>query len=319
MKITIHNIKAGNEYVDVTLQISASIEYLRDIESPISIAGRILLNGKTVSLINEVQTINEASLVLKAFDKKTENERRNGGSNSITTQSVQLISTLSTKAIQFIEDERERNREKSVDLQFEFVLKSLSFSFNPNGVGGPQNNDSVLEISITKPYVHFTIKQSDWINHFSENIGIGRFLLLELSIPKNHKPPKYWEKLYSNLTRNLTDMDSCIKKGDWGGAMSIGRKFAENIKIGDGKPGHQRFKNELNKILKDDQHTDKGIENLHDAIWNFFEFTSKYIHEKDTQGNPRDQVIPNKEDAYFVYSLSVGLLNLIGKKLSKQS
>jgi len=96
------------------------------------------------------------------------------------------------------------------------------------------------------------------------------------------------------------------------------RKFYENIKIGDNKPGHKDFKVEFDKILKHDQHGNEGIKNFYDALWQLFEFVSKYIHEKDKQGYLNSLPTPHKEDAYLAYSLAVGLLNFVGNKVNRQ-
>lgn len=82
-------------------------------------------------------------------------------------------------------------------------------------------------------------------------------------------------------------------------------------------PGHKQFKQELTKLLKDDQHGEEGIKNLYNSIWQLFEFFSKYIHAKDKQGNLSTLPMPLKEDAYLGYSLAMGFLNFIGRKLNR--
>jgi hypothetical protein len=65
-----------------------------------------------------------------------------------------------------------------------------------------------------------------------------------------------------------------------------------------------------------DQHSEVGFQHLLNSIYNLFEFISKYIHDKDQQQQLNPTPIPLKEDAYFAFALSVGLLNIIGKKIS---
>ena len=251
MNITITNIDIDDQTIDPTLRVGIAIEYFEGIEVPISVTGRIILSGKTISNLQEVQTVNDSFDELLVFDQRTHDERINGGNKFQTRKYLRLTSNLSPKAIDYIEESRERSREKSVDFQIEFTLKSLILSFKPVGTGGPQNTNSFLKIKVTKPYEHFSIKQSDWINHFSNHLGIGKFLLLELSIPNSNKVPKFWEKLYSSLLQNLVSIENCLKSGDWQHAMFHMRKFYENIKIGDDKPGHKKFKQDFlqdNKI-----------------------------------------------------------------------
>jgi len=41
------------------------------------------------------------------------------------------------------------------------------------------------------------------------------------------------------------------------------------------------------------------------------------IHEKDIDGKYQGVPIANKQDAYFVYSIAIGRLNMLGKKLTR--
>ena len=111
-------------------------------------------------------------------------------------------------------------------------------------------------------------------------------------------------------------MESCMRKGDWHKTMFYARLFYERIKIGDNKPAHKKFREEFDKLLKKDQHNDEGIQNIYDALWQLFEFISKYTHVEDKQGNSKPIPVTSKEDAYFAYSLALGLLNFISKKIS---
>ena len=90
------------------------------------------------------------------------------------------------------------------------------------------------------------------------------------------------------------------------------------MKIGDKKDGNKKFEEELTKLFTEEQHSQEGIQNLIDGIWKFFEYNSKFIHDRDKKGNLNSIPIATKEDAYFIYALGVGLLNVIGKKLSKK-
>jgi hypothetical protein len=77
------------------------------------------------------------------------------------------------------------------------------------------------------------------------------------------------------------------------------------------------LKDKLKVLFLNEQHTEEGFNDFAKAIFHFHQFISKYIHEKDQEGNFIPDVIPTKEDAYFAYTLSISLLNVIGKKISK--
>jgi hypothetical protein len=126
-----------------------------------------------------------------------------------------------------------------------------------------------------------------------------------------------WIQLYDRLFVRAKDMEDALRQGDWTKTMFHARQFYELIKIGDGKPNHKWFEENLKQLFIDAQHSEEGVKHLLNSIYHLFEFTSKYIHDKNhsQELNP----IPNstKEDAYFAFTISISLLNVIGKKISK--
>lgn len=318
MKIVINSISVDTQSINPALQLDIAVEYVDEIEAPFLISGAIVSSGKIISTIEQVQIINQQQYDLVVFDQKTRNTRIDGGSKYKTRATFKLISILSTKALDYLEESRNKHFEKSVNLQIDFVLMSISLPYKPVGAGGPQTGDELLKIKQEKVFENYVIKQSDWVNHFSTQLGIGKFLLLELMILDKVVNSRYWIELYDNLAKNLEDTETALKNGDWYHAMFHLRRFYENIKVGDNKPGSKNFKEELSYVLGEDNHSEIGKDNFYSALWNLFDFFSKYVHEKDQVGNPQPKPIARKEDAYFGYSVGIGLLNLIGRKLNRK-
>ncbi len=311
MRVSIRRIYVDQQAVNPSLIIDVDLEFYREIEVPISLSGKLKTSsGKTLSLIAEHHIDNDKSHFLKilpeAYKQNRRNEKEYRTHCSLTTQ-------LTKKAIDVIELEREKYQEKAVYFSCEFIVKTLRLVAEPDSI----SNKDFMEIKISQERQTFLIPQSDWINRFSKSLGIGNFLLLELTIPENKKVSEFWSKLYDTLTENCETMNSCIRSGDWEKTLWLARRFFEDARIGNPKPGNKQFKEEFDKLLREDHHSTEGIKNLYDAIWNFFKFLSKYIHEKDEQGNfiPKPNV--TREDAYLAYTLAIGLLNLIGKKIEK--
>jgi hypothetical protein len=312
MKINILDITVDSHTISPALTIGLDIQCPRNIEAPISISGTLSTSdGKVVSFLNEYNLNTDSYFELDAL---TEAERKRIlKEKDIRQYYVQLTAVLSQKAIEYIEIQREKDSTKSVKFMLNFIVKYLEIQVKPvNVIEG-----TLIRVQIKRDQQRFEIKQSDWVIKYSPNIGIGNFLLLELQIPDDKKVSKFWKDLYAALCHNLKDIEKCLRSGDWEKAMFFARKFYENVKIGDGKPGHKQFKEEFDKLLTKDQHSEEGIQNLHDGIWKLFEFFSKYVHGKDTKGYPRPLPVSTKEDAYFAYSLALGLLNLIGKKTNE--
>jgi hypothetical protein len=306
MNIKIAKISLDTQALMPTLTIWAELEFQRDMEIPLSISGRLLSNdGKILSFLSEYHVHTDNYFELGVLSEAIKNERY---------YQAQMTAALNHKALDWIEQQREKDYEKSVRFSFEFIARIMEIPLEPDRLG---TTDSLIKLQIKRLSTNSIINQSDWVNKYAPSLGIGKFLLLELQLPSHITVPKFWSELYQQLSTNLTDMEASLRSGDWEKTMFNARKFYENIKIGDNKPGHKKFKDEFDKLMSNDLHTKDGIQNLYDALWKLFEFMSKYIHEKDKAGDLQSAPISKKEDAYLAFTLGVGLLNLLGRKISQ--
>lgn len=307
VNIKIHNVRVDSEGIDPCLRIRFELIYRKEF-LPVQISGRVLTNDhKVVGYFNEYQiessTYNEINIA----------SIKNSSTQNFTYHGT-LHSVLSRKAIDHIEEVREKQIQKDVNFTFHFIVKFIE-------VGDPNNNPlPSVRIQINDIREQHNIKQSDWVQNFAPLLGIGKFLLLELQIPENKNVNEFWKTMYAKLSDNVQAMEISIRSGDWYKTMTIARRYFESIKFGDkNKAGTIKFREEFDSLMFQDDHGKEGVQKLYDAIWNLFEFFSKYIHETDKEGNHQALPIATKEDAYFAYTLAVGLLNLIGKKLSEES
>lgn len=313
MKISISSIKVDPEAIEATLLISLDINPYCNIEAPISVSGKLLSGGKVIALLNEYTIKSEYSFGIRLHSQ--EEKEKIYREKNYNSYYPQLTAVLSPKAIEHIEYLREKDPEKSVKLSLDLIVKHLILPVDFTNIV----NDSLLKIEVKRKHLDFIIKHSDWVNHYTKILGIGNFLLLELRIPDDENVSEFWKDLYAKLYSNLQDIEHCLRAGDWQKAMFFTRKYYENAKIGDKKPGQEIFREEFDKLLIQDQHNQEGIRNLYDALWKLFEFFSKYVHDRDKNGNLQPLPVSTKEDAYFAYALALGFLNLLGKKVNKQT
>lgn len=305
------SIATDSQTLTPSLQISLALEYNPGKEIPVSVTGRLLSSeNKIISNLtdNYFASDSKAFEMLQLTPIKT-----------LPKQPLwyfHLTAPLSHIAIEHIENLRGTNEDRSVTFNFDLVVKYFKLP-EQGPVLATSSAKTIMRFQIERIKTSNTIPQGDWIKRFSPYFGIGKFMLLELKIPEGILVDEFWQKLYDRVVQNLQEMEKGLKNGDWQNVMTISRKFYENIKFGDKKPSHTKFREQFDIIMKNQGHTDEGIQNLYDAIKNLFSFTSKYVHDKDKDGNLNPLVISTKEDAYLVYSLSVGLLSLIGKKISK--
>lgn len=296
MNITSSEITPLSVSIDPILNNWIRLEFDSYIEIPISISGKLChKNGKIISILSEHQINTNKSYKLKFEEYNDRNKSR---------QDIQLFSFLTHRAIQSIEEEREKHVNKSVEFYIEYVIKTFGF-----------DNMKSLEYRIEKISKSIEIKQSVWVQNFSSILGIGNYILLELEIPDNIEVSEYWNDLYKRLVHRVSKMKEAITVGDWSITISESRQFYDIINSKNkNQTQYVEFKHEFSKLFEKDGHSDEGINNFFDAIKNFFDFNSKYIHDRDRNGNLNPYLMAKKEDAYFIYTLSIGLLNLIGKK-----
>lgn len=307
MNISNCTVEVNNQSINPMLNIWVNLEFDYSAEIPLSLSGKLCLqNGKILSALTEYQlnTDNKYGITLK-----TEQEKKTR-SNNKRNHSVQLSAVLTPLAIDFIEKEREKHSNKSVEFYLEFVSKTL---ISPVNVENFIAND-LVSVNIESKSKRIIIEQSDWVTNFSPKLGIGNFLLLELNIAKPNIS-EFWKEIIELLTKNVLEMEKSIRLGEWKKTMEYSRQFFDGLNIKNTRQTNAPFEDELRKILIEEQHNDEGITDLLKAIRSLFDFTSKYVHPKDRSGMVKPYPNAKKEDAYLVYTLSIGLLNLIGSKI----
>jgi hypothetical protein len=311
MEIKLQNITIDQQAINPTLTIGLYLEFGYSLEAPISISGRLLsADNKVLSLFNEYQINTDSNFGLRPLTKAERDKIWREKSNY--SYYAQMTATLPLNAIEHIELVREKDHEKSVRFNMDFVVKYLEMPAIPQ-----EQTTDFLRVCVKRAYLNTAIKQSDWVKNYSPLLGIGNFMLLELTIPDSQKVGVEWKELYDRLTLRVTEMNEAIRVGDWQKVIDRGRQFNDNLKLNKGKSdGHQKFREEMKKLFEKERHGPDGIQKFFDGIRNFFDYNSKFIHDKDQEGNLNPILIPTREDAYFIYALSIGLLNLIGKKLT---
>lgn len=315
MKVQITKITAADPKTVIipTLMIQVKIEYYFGVQIPLTVSGQLSIGNKCIALLHEItDNLNNQELRIEHIPN---NPDRRFSTDKITHYYTTLLAELSPTAIDWIEQCRESSSSKSVCLNCSFLVKQL---YNSGQLFKENYNYEIVSMKPEKCSDKQEIEQSQWLREFAPNLGIGNFLLLELQRPDNKNIDEFWKEFYERLGQNLREMEDCLRSGDWLQTMVHARKFYESSKIGDKKPAHALFRQELGKLMKQDQQSDEAMENFYNGIKEFFEFTSKYVHDKDRPGHFLPKVIARKEDAYFVYSLAFGLFNLIGRKLESK-
>jgi hypothetical protein len=299
--------------VDLALEIQTHVKFQSEVELPLYISGNVSIGNKVIARISDLNFTNSNPFKLQMKHQAQINQMSaNGG--RMDNYFPKMYAPLSSKAVEHIENVREKHPEKSVMLHFDITIK---FLLMPTIIDNRQIhvNDVQLEFQTKTEHLEHIIGHSDWINKFTKPLGIGNFMLLEFTIPEKRVVDTEWEELYEKLYERTEEMELAIRKGEWKQVMVAARQFYENIKIGDKKSNHVPLEEKLKLLFMEEQHSEEGFQNLMNGISNFFDFASKYIHDKSRTQRIQPTPLYTKEDSYFIFSLSIGLLNMIAKKI----
>ncbi|MBI4337853.1 MAG: hypothetical protein HY683_08525 [Chloroflexi bacterium] len=156
---------------------------------------------------------------------------------------------------------------------------------------------------------NLTIASSDWVHDFAPTLGIGRFLVAELPVFEKSPPAGQLGQRLTKAVEAMREMREKLQDGEWDEVVEKARPVVELLK-------HNDFRDFLAEKLVYPQ---DAVDELWKSLDALFQFTSKFHHPTTKQGAVRQTLTATKEDAYLVYSLSLGLANLIGRKVAKAS
>ena len=122
MEVKNTNITLDTQALTPTFSIRVDLEFGHKIEAPISISGRLLSNdGKVIAYLNEYQISSDnyygISILTREQKDKLYSEK------NVNSYYAQLTACLTHKAIEHIELQREKDHEKAVRLNLDFVVK----------------------------------------------------------------------------------------------------------------------------------------------------------------------------------------------------
>lgn len=334
-----------SETLHPSLDIVLSIRYREAFNIPISILGIVRSeDNRVLGHIFEVPSKNAHQLQIKAFHYL---EQRNNQDSSLS-RTFRLV--LDQKALDHIETLRDKNKKGDVIIQLDINISWLTTqtevgsysterltlpdqqnknnlklidaitlaSQNPNTMQGhlrmlvEQQGNSFLTLSDGSFSIIHTIHGSDWINDFQPQLGIGKFLVMEIPeiISVNEPKNKLEERLHS-ASQNLLKIQISVRKGEWEEVAEDCRAVYENLRSKDFREEFDLF---VRKLLRDANGiSDKGIGDFMQMIEGQNGFIHEFHHVIDKEGNPK-RISVHKEDAYALYISLVGLVNMLTSK-----
>ena len=227
--------------------------------------------------------------------------------------------TITFEILNCIENCRMKNSSRDVNFYLKFIGRKLRIEHSSSN---PNNRHQYIE---TNEWVgDFKIPQSKWIENYSNQLGVGKYLLVEFKRPdfdtinkaitesSNKKIRDNFVEVFDKLDYEISEIEDRLRKGDWESVMRHSREFFELLKVGQ----NNELKEGLKELFLLRNRSDVGFDDFFKSIQTLFDYTSKHIHYRAKQGNNLQvKPIPQYEDAYMAYTLCISLLNLIIHKL----
>lgn len=266
-------------------------------EQPLRVNAKASLNDKILNYIDSVRNVNTRGDVILnlemkfqlAISKVRANHFRKVSSRDLSIQLPNHLESIDLKAVLF---EYQRNFQRGQDALWILSTDDLG----------------LVEMKTEEFNIDHQISSSDWIQDYCPVFELGRYFVFEYLLPDFEDGSGSIEERLNAAINAVKEMKEYLISCEWNGLIEKSRSVMELI----------RNQEEIIQLLKDDGYTEQAASDLNNAIKNLFDFTSKFIHSVDRAGNELNPDIQaSKEDAYFVYTLCVTLVNLISKKRNR--
>lgn len=341
MSTSITSISPSKETIHPSLDIVVDIPYTESTNFPISIKG--MIRGEDSLVLGTVYEIPNKTSSQIRFRASHYSERYSP--NNIMLKKFFRLE-LDQKSLDHIENLRNKNPKGDVIIHFEISILNIEGKLQIGGydveeisIQTPQGAKKINVIklnpqspSYAQPHLHmmiqaqsegylnfnesaftmnYTIHGSDWINDFQPQLGIGKFLVMEIPeiITTSEQKDEFTKRLHS-ATQRLKEIGDLLRKGEWDDVAEDCRGVYEDLR----KKFDDEFESSVKELLKDvNGISDKGLSAFNDMIKNIGLYSHEFHHYRDEKGNVK-QVSVHKEDAYALYISLVGLLNMLTVK-----
>lgn len=303
---------------DPTLRFTHTIRYQNRYQVPIRVTGQLrTAKGRILGDLVEVAAP-ENTLRQGIMPRSSQNE-------PLQERPVILDCRLSQKALEAIVEERDQNPKRDILLTLHMSVLMLAPSFHVVGgvqVDPRQPHDLIAadqtmwgpglgEIRSEIQTTNVTIYASQWSSEFAPTFGIGRYLVVELpEVVSGPKGETSLQKRVVAASEAIDQMRSDIANGHWSECIEHSRAVLELLRTPD----------DLKPTLLEDGLSDEAANDMLLSMKGSFDFASKFL-KKTAKGSARlnPDLVAKKEDAYFVYSNALALVNLVSRKLNRAS
>lgn len=349
MEIEVGEPRPLSDFLEPAIEFPLKLRY-NSLETPLSINGLLASeDGKVLTQLSEFTNIGGSASkdIGKLGARGTAQDQE---LQRVNQQDISLVAPLSRAALNHVDSVRDKNRKKDVVFKLSIKARILHSSalipplhrIQPAEIGPPLrerletmgsqslitykyerdyaphegnlwlisgNNDAIfLKVRDTQYEMSRIVYASNWIHDFAPQLDLGRFVVAELPIPSPVAVEGEFAGRLNGAFEALQKMEEKVKVGEWTEVMEKSRPVAELL---------TKSKDVIESLLIEKHgYPEPAARNLTTVVGALFDYGSKFVKKtKDKELLPK--INAEKEDAYLIYSLSVGLVNLLTQKIRK--
>jgi len=315
--------------VNPELKIELRLKVFREDELPISFSGGLFDE-------NDIRFANLSNWETDSNVRPPISINRNRSDNVVE---MTFYFSLTPKALDHIEKIRDRDENKDIKVRLKLTVGTVSSRLlGPNINVDEQSNDKdylyikdrsnrstgdikllaaqdsgeILELQYQNVGKWLTITSSDWAQNYCPILGVGRFVTVDLYVPQLEEAETELDKYLNDAIQTVQKMEKYVHDGEWSNVIEESRKLSEVL-----REKNNKLIDQWKELLSQSGYQKDSLDKFYSMLENLFQFSSKFVHRIDFDKNLRDQVKVEKEDAYFVYTTSIGLVNLLSRKVKE--
>ena len=326
--------------LEAELLFKITIKFQEKYEIPLRLTGNLYLEeNKKIAEIKGINAEPNKRFELSARDDYS------GGENKII---FLAYSPISQRGLNFIQEFRDSNPRGDVDFLlhlFVDVLSSkvlisnliimenvnspieiegstvnakpvyyarksgLSRSFVDSWFLSGENGSAFLEFRAENLKKNIIVSSSNWIHDFCPVFDLGRYFIYECPLPEIEEGSGSAAERLKAAIDAAKEMRDYLIKCEWNAVIEKSRSIWELL----------RNQDEIKDLLVSDGYTEEAFEDINHSLRRLFDFSSKFHHRQDRDRRIMPEIKASKEDADLVYTLAVGIINLVSKKISRLS
>lgn len=308
MNIRVTGSRINPNSIIPELIVSIKIETrLYDGLTPISMHGDLFVsNMKVGTLMESASFANMQEHKIRPLNREGTREH---------SFFIELSSDINRKAIELIENYRGEDKRGDIKFQIKYKVKfvksryeNLNFIANQDErllVSPIERNNHILEISEETGSIVHTIPNSDWVQSYLDKVNNTESVILTFPMLTDIENLSEIDKKINTAIQELKNVKNKINSGDWHELVQATRPIWELL----------MNKNEIKEYLNIAGYNEETVTSFNNLLHKTFDFVSKFIHfetRNDKKLMEKNHV--TKDDALFIYSSAIHVLNLITKK-----